>query len=173
MAAAHGFTFKLSSLNRRDDDGVVYLCANCQVPLGDTNDWNGKLQADSVVLLKAVSEFVKCDKMTSSSDPDQADSKYHPLHCSNCDSPLGRFYFSTPPHLITKLNLYNIDSTAVKEYTLGEDLHAMIPASEAPLTLETCQYFDEEFKKQHVLLEMLQKKLSKLENRVLSPEQDS
>ncbi|KAG9463812.1 hypothetical protein GDO78_021028 [Eleutherodactylus coqui] len=100
-------------------------------------------------------------------------SLYQTLSCTNCCHVLGKFYCSTPAHLNYKMNLYNIDNSVVYRYTLGEDFQQVIPSSQAPVTLEICQCYEEEIEKQKVLLEMSLDRLSKLEKEVLPPpEQD-
>ncbi|XP_075720524.1 uncharacterized protein LOC142761218 isoform X2 [Rhinoderma darwinii] len=124
--------FRLSDLNRRIDYGTVYVCEYCQVPIGDTNDWSGEHVDDNVVLLKAVSWFVKRGIQVTSDDPEDA---------GRCK--------------------------------LGENLQKKISASETPFTLETCHYYEDEIKKEMVVLEMLQDKLLQLEDDILTPADQS
>ncbi|XP_075720523.1 protein Mis18-alpha-like isoform X1 [Rhinoderma darwinii] len=165
--------FRLSDLNRRIDYGTVYVCEYCQVPIGDTNDWSGEHVDDNVVLLKAVSWFVKRGIQVTSDDPEDAGSKYLPLSCRKCDNLLGKFYSFTPTHLNYKLDLYNIDNTVIRGCKLGENLQKKISASETPFTLETCHYYEDEIKKEMVVLEMLQDKLLQLEDDILTPADQS
>ncbi|CAN2391554.1 hypothetical protein PRIEUP_LOCUS1594 [Pristimantis euphronides] len=111
--------------------------------------------------------------MTQSSDPLDAGSEYLPLCCQNCFKGLGKFYLSTPKHLSYRLNLYNINNTAIKSYKLGENLQQMIPPSQAPITLETCQHYEEECRKQRVLLMMFTDNVSKLEEVLFPSLEDS
>ncbi|XP_056423144.1 protein Mis18-alpha-like [Hyla sarda] len=163
MAYSSGRDFPVTKLSRVVDCGILYLCGNCRLPVGDTNDWTGNDSANNAVLLKAVSQFVKSERLKKSTDPHDAGSQYKPLTCSKCHHVLGKFYSSTPVHLNYKCNLYNIDNAAITRYTFGENLQQIISTSDAPVTLEMCHYYEEEFKKQKVLLNILYERLVKLE----------
>ncbi|KAM3930882.1 protein Mis18-alpha-like [Leptodactylus fuscus] len=158
--------YAVTSLQSRPASGTVYICCNCRVPVGDNSDWSGKHNDDNVVLLRVVTQFVKRGKLMTSRDPHDAGSRYRLLSCNNCSNVLGRFYSSTPAHLEYKLNLFNIDNNAIQEYIFGLSYQQAIETSEAPITLELCDSYEEELKKQKLLLEMLLKRLSKLEDEI-------
>ncbi|KAG8583249.1 hypothetical protein GDO81_008339 [Engystomops pustulosus] len=116
MAVTFPANFSLTNLQRRLEPGIVYVCGSCRLPIGDHNDWSSDHVGDNVILMKAVSQFVKSGKLTTSSDPGDAGSQYQPLSCNSCHNVLGKFYSSTPANLNYKLNLYNIDKNVIDRY---------------------------------------------------------
>ncbi|KAM4040744.1 protein Mis18-alpha [Anomaloglossus baeobatrachus] len=159
-------TFSVTDFQRQEESQTLYVCKQCRVPIGDSSDWDDTYMRGNDVMLKAVTPFVERRTQKISNSRCEAGSRYETLSCSNCKTVLGRFYLSTPECKKYKRNLFSINNCQITEYTFGEHLQHFVPESEAPITVEMCQVYKEEIEKQKFLLEMLQERLSRLENKL-------
>ncbi|XP_077139282.1 protein Mis18-alpha-like [Ranitomeya variabilis] len=147
---------------------TLYFCKQCRLPIGDSGDCMDVFCGGNFVYLKAVTEFVKRGEWITSEDRHDAGSRYQTLSCTKCCTILGRFYHSTPKDLKHKASQFTIDRKVISAYHFGENLQKSIPDSEAPITLETSQIYLDQIEKQKALLEVLQRRLSTLKEKVSS-----
>ncbi|XP_073401236.1 protein Mis18-alpha-like isoform X2 [Dendrobates tinctorius] len=161
-------SFHVAMFQRDNDLKTLYLCKQCRLPVGDSGDGTDVFCGGNFIYLKAVTQFVKRGKLSRSSDRHDADSRYQTLSCTKCCTILGRFYHSTPRDQKHKLNQFTIDKKVISVYHFGENLQQSIPVSEAPITLETSQGYLDQIEKQKALLEVLQRRLTILKEKVSS-----
>ncbi|XP_073528934.1 protein Mis18-alpha-like [Phyllobates terribilis] len=165
--------YHVGVFQRVETPKTLYLCKQCRLPMGHSYGLTDVFVGGNVVSLKAVTQFVKSGKLSTSNDHDDAGSQYQTLSCINCRNVLGRFYHSTPEDLKHKLNQFRIDRKVIRIYHFGEELKHSICGSEAPVTLEKSQVYLDQLAKQKALLEVLQSRLSILKKKVLPPEQET
>ncbi|XP_063773871.1 protein Mis18-alpha-like isoform X2 [Pseudophryne corroboree] len=127
---------------------TVYMCGQCRLPLGDTDDRVGSHPEDTIVLLKAVTMHVNIDMDKQlSSFPNEVGSVLCKLHCEGCNSVVGRFYTATPRHLDYKRDLFSLAVSATKSYTFGIADKQVVNDCEEPKTLNTFETLQQQIKK--------------------------
>ncbi|XP_069625337.1 protein Mis18-alpha-like [Ranitomeya imitator] len=165
-------TYQVAMFQLDNSLKTLYVCKQCRLPIGDSGDCIDVFCGGNLVYLKAVTQFVKRGEWITSKDRHDSSSRYQTLSCTKCCTILGRFYHSTPKDLKHRPSQFTIDRKVIRAYHFGENLQQLIPDSEAPITLETSQIYLDQIEKQKALLEVLQRRLSILKEK-MSSEQNS
>ncbi|XP_048840505.1 protein Mis18-alpha isoform X1 [Brienomyrus brachyistius] len=124
------------------DDGsdppVVFQCARCRLPIGDSLAWAGSEDEQNQILLKRTT-----DNVVISSEPYVSRTQVESgclvvnISCRGCSAGLGRVYTSTPKSLDYKRSLFCLDVGTVDCYILGSANQTMLlDPEECPVTLE-------------------------------------
>uniref|UniRef100_A0A3Q1EE92 Protein Mis18-alpha n=1 Tax=Acanthochromis polyacanthus TaxID=80966 RepID=A0A3Q1EE92_9TELE len=82
------------------DDPVVFICAKCRLPVGDSLSWDGSEDGQNQIRLKRVTDNVLIGKESHLYEPSKRSRcLIVNLMCRGCHSVLGMVYTSTPKNL--------------------------------------------------------------------------
>ncbi|XP_033002806.1 protein Mis18-alpha [Lacerta agilis] len=143
---------------------MVFLCAGCKRPVGDTLGWEFNDEDTNCILLKNVTHNVSVDKEQKlSSRAGEYGCMLETLLCTGCNMTLGSIYRCTPIHLDYKRDLFCLNVDSLESYTLGSS-EQKAEIDEEPLTLESRASLEESLGRAETILKALEQRLSVVES---------
>ncbi|XP_028612253.1 protein Mis18-alpha [Grammomys surdaster] len=149
------------------ENPLVFLCAGCRRPLGDSLTWVASQEDTNCILLSSVSSNVSVDKEQKLSKcRDEDGCILETLYCTGCSLSIGYVYRCTPRKLDYKRDLFCLSVEAVESYTLGSSEKQIVPEDKELFNLESRVETEKSIKQMEDVLTVLQTKLWELESKL-------
>ncbi|XP_036098966.1 protein Mis18-alpha [Molossus molossus] len=151
-----------------EDRPLVFLCAGCRRPLGDSLSWVTSPDG-SCILLRSVSSAVAVGKEPVLSRRENENGcVLETLHCAGCALSLGYIYRCTPDHLDYKRDLFCLKVEATESYVLGSSEKQIVSEDKELFNLESRVEIENSLKQMEDVLKVLQTKLQDVETKLSS-----
>ncbi|XP_070839460.1 protein Mis18-alpha [Chaetodon trifascialis] len=138
--AVEGKTFGQAEEEEDSDDGpLVFICAKCKLPVGDSLSWDGTEDGQNQIRLKRVTDNVLIGKDNRLYEVIKgAPCLIVDLFCRGCQSVVGMVYSSTPKKLDYKRFTFCFNVADIDSYVFGSasQMLAAEGPNEQPVTLE-------------------------------------
>nr|BAB29147.1 unnamed protein product [Mus musculus] len=149
------------------ENPLVFLCARCRRPLGDSLTWVASQEDTNCILLRSVSCNVSVDKEPKLSKcRDEDGCILEALYCTGCSLSLGYVYRCTPKNLDYKRDLFCLSVETVESYTLGSSEKQIVSKDKELFNLESRVEIEKSIKQMEEVLTALQKKLREVESKL-------
>lgn len=149
------------------ENPLVFLCARCRRPLGDSLTWVASQEDTNCILLRSVSCNVSVDKEPKLSKcRDEDGCILEALYCTGCSLSLGYVYRCTPKNLDYKRDLFCLSVEPVESYTLGSSEKQIVSEDKELFNLESRVEIEKSIKQMEEVLTALQKKLREVESKL-------
>uniref|UniRef100_A0A3P8TYX0 Protein Mis18-alpha n=1 Tax=Amphiprion percula TaxID=161767 RepID=A0A3P8TYX0_AMPPE len=159
--------FRQVAMEENDDDNpVVFICAKCRLPVGDSLSWDGSEDGQNQIRLKRVTDNVLVGKESHLFEPSKRSRcLIVDLTCRGCHSVLGMVYTSTPKNLDHKRFTFCFHVAGIDSYVLGS-ANQMLAAEgpkEQPATLEYCNTVEQQLTEMKMLVMSMAQRLEEIE----------
>ncbi|XP_040606290.1 protein Mis18-alpha [Mesocricetus auratus] len=149
------------------ENPLVFLCARCRRPLGDSLTWVAGQEDNNCILLRCVSSNVSVDKEQKLSKcRDEDGCILETLSCTGCSLSLGYVYRCTPRRLDYKRDLFCLSVEAIESYTLGSSEKQIVPEDKELFNLESRVEIEKSIKQMEDVLKALEMKLWEVESKL-------
>ncbi|XP_008276105.1 protein Mis18-alpha [Stegastes partitus] len=149
-----------------DDNPVVFICAKCRLPVGDSLSWDGSEDGQNQIRLKRVTDNVLVGKESRLYEASKRSlCLIVDLVCRGCHSVLGMVYTSTPKSLDHKRFTFCFNVADIDSYVLGS-ANQMLAAEgpkEQPVTLEYSNIVEQQLTEMKMLVVSMAQRLEEIE----------
>ncbi|KAM9788471.1 protein Mis18-alpha-like [Neosynchiropus ocellatus] len=149
-----------------EDPPVVFLCAKCRSPVGDSLSWDGCESDQNQIRITRATENVVVGKETRMHEVKKGSTcLVVDLACRGCRSSLGMIYTSTPRSLDHKRLAFCFDVAALDSYVLGSATQVLTAEGprEPPVALKYRSRAEQQLTEMKVLVVSLAQRLEAIE----------